>query len=103
MLSTAQYGRPSFGLIGIPRSIFYTDDDNQSPLGAQSAKDVSFAAIIAVVIFFRPVDALVKLHRDYFVFILDTVAVESHCVGHGIFFIGIYQLPLTVIERSPCY
>ncbi len=27
-------GRPNFGLIGIPRSIFYTDDDNQSPLGA---------------------------------------------------------------------
>ena len=30
-------------------------------------------------------DALVKLHRDYFVFILDTVAIESHCVGYGIF------------------
>ena len=31
-------------------------------------------------------DALIQLHRDYFVFILDTVAVESHCVGYGIFF-----------------
>ena len=30
-------------------------------------------------------DALIKVHRDYFAFILDTVTVESHCVGYGIF------------------
>jgi hypothetical protein len=41
-------------------------------------------AIIAVIIFFRPVDALVKVHRVYFAFILGTVAIESHCVGYGI-------------------
>lgn len=42
-------------------------------------------------------DALIKFHRDYFAFILDTVAVENHCVGYSIFFVGVYQLPLTVV------